>query len=301
MRLSRTQRHEDRCHALWQRAHKPFLFPEWAKHEHEWEAYDLCMAGCKHCGLQHLCSVNTCPYVKCDDGTLVCTITGLCLESLTVSNKEFSDCATTSIAEKDECSDLDGELHTMVFDVLRELLLSNTTATLLRLEHDKLTRRRIHLFHKNARRIKTHEKNPNLIDIFTETINQTVLYRTPYILPEQSLLAICQQCTTNIFRVFKLLRINNDKRGWKRSIQRMKSIVVGLVYMTRTGVMWNDTVILPYMSVMNNVLPHEVSLQQIMGLRPKIITETENFIKTSMRSICIGDIMRYLGDQHTML
>lgn len=303
----RTKRlsHEEICHIAWQRMRGPFLLPAWATHKHEWEPYDMGVAGCVKCGVQHTCQPFTCSTVQLEDGASVCPITGLCIPCLRTSVSEFSDCIAADPtrahdAEAQTAAERDESLSALITQTLEELILSPKAEQLLKVERDKLSKRRMITFSKQARQVKV-SSNANMIDILAHTIYRTSNYRTPLILPAETRRELCQTCTGNILRVFKLLNLHGEGRGWKRSIHRTRSLIVGLVYMARMGVMWNDTVILPCMPIMRDVLPQEACLSALFGMRPKIITETENFVKMSIRCTAVSEILRFAGDQHTML
>lgn len=298
--------HAEISHKAWQKIHEPFILPRWAKHEHEWQTYDMDMAGCIKCGEQHVCTVNKCATVQFEDGSSVCAITGLCLPGLWVSNTEYSDCMTTyntvadhamaqqSISERDEA------LLSLITQTLNELILSSTAEQFLRTERNKLIKRRTIAFNKRSRQCKAL-LNPNMIDILAYTIHNTCNYRTPQIIASDTRERIVHICAANIVRVFKLLNLHSEPRGWKRSLQRTKSLVVGLIYMTRMGMSWNDTIILPCMPTMRDILPQESCLSSMFGMRAKIITETENFVKMSLRTTTVANILRFAGDQYTMV
>ena len=91
---------EGMCHRVWRCIHSPFLVPVWSHHKHTWNAYDLDMAGCTVCGVQHVCSVATCEAIQCEDGNAICPITGFELPLLRLSENEYSECVTKPNEEK---------------------------------------------------------------------------------------------------------------------------------------------------------------------------------------------------------
>jgi hypothetical protein len=58
-----------------------------------WEVYDFHLAGCMMCGAMHICVDCYCPVEKNDKGHEICTITGLCVKTVSFSNEEFVDTA----------------------------------------------------------------------------------------------------------------------------------------------------------------------------------------------------------------
>ena len=75
---------------------------------------------------------------------------------------------------------------------------------------------------------------------------------------------------------------------------RIRSITIGLLYLMRTGVQFHGIVVLPRCPVLQYVLPMESYLYKNYGIRSKIITETENLIKSIIRS-CSMDTLSKCG------
>ena len=160
------------------------------------------------------------------------------------------------------------------------------------MEFRKLVKRRTNIFNKLAKMAKAHP-NSNMISILSKTIHLSGNYRTPVFLPRATREAICLSCTPKIMRVLQLIRCNTDVSQCKHSIQRTKSLIIGLIYMTRMGVIWNNVVILAQVPMMQEILPQENALGAIFGVRPKIITETENFLKMNIRCTNFKDILKF--------
>jgi hypothetical protein len=79
-------------HRLWVKIRRPFIIPQSiCAHVDGWEIYDMHLAGCKHCGVMHLCTHDTCPKTVNDEGHSICNITGLCTKMLNFSNLEYID------------------------------------------------------------------------------------------------------------------------------------------------------------------------------------------------------------------
>lgn len=79
-----------RLHNIWLRAHGDLVMPqEICLHELQWQVYDMHLAGCLQCGAQHVCNTGACEIYINDEGDQICSITGLCLESLNLSHTEF--------------------------------------------------------------------------------------------------------------------------------------------------------------------------------------------------------------------
>lgn len=84
----------NRIHSIWKAIREPFIIPQSiCQHKGSatmWEVYDFNVAGCKMCGMLHLCvQGGTCPLEKNSEGHDICTITGFCTKMLNFSDKEY--------------------------------------------------------------------------------------------------------------------------------------------------------------------------------------------------------------------
>ena len=54
---------------IWRKIRTPFVVPQ-SICDHpttQWEVYDIDQAGCKHCGIHHICDISTCNTVTADE------------------------------------------------------------------------------------------------------------------------------------------------------------------------------------------------------------------------------------------
>lgn len=62
-----------------------------------------------------------------------------------------------------------------------------------------------------------------------------------------------------------------------------REFICSMLYLMRTGVTYQHKCILPKIDLLNAILPQQVFLHKIFGIRPKCITEGENIIKLDTR------------------
>jgi hypothetical protein len=65
--------------------------------------------------------------------------------------------------------------------------------------------------------------------------------------------------------------------------QDVQKLTVGVMYLMRSGVVWENEQILPRMPGVVSLLPPEPMLRSFFGIHPKCITEVENRLKFCLR------------------
>lgn len=287
------------CHVAWQRCYKWFLLPPWADHEHEWEVYDFTMAGCRLCGAQHVCGHGMCNESLIDHtGTeKVCVITGLCAPTLRTAETEFTDCnsinstdATLLMSLKTN-NDKDEEFLLFTQTIVKRTIMSSQTDKALKDEWERNVEKRVLSFIRVARN-KKRENGTNLLDIFRYVMHETIASRRVIFLSHKDKERICTTCSRHIFCLLKTLHCEFGVSFLRRGEQKRQSIAVGLLYIMRTGITVRGVEILPSMPILKSILPHETLLQDFFRLRPKIITETENFIKAHLRIVSVHTLRK---------
>jgi hypothetical protein len=290
---------EEILHLAWRGKMGDFVCPTWARHIHQWETYDMHVAGCKICGVQHVCNLGLCNTERFDDGVVLCDITGLCMPCLHVASSEYSECVTyesnlqnrIGVQTKEE---FDEQLMATIENFLMILIQSRESENAVREEKLRAAKKRQFVFNRVARKMKLQGR-ANMLDIFSVMLHETGCIREPRLLTEKARQEVCTQCKIHVFRLLKLMFAFKDVRGWKRSVTKTKALILGIVYMMRTGVKVNDMIVLPHFEILADILPHESFLFNAFGVRAKIITETENLVKLTIRAIPMKNILEHFS------
>lgn len=66
-----------------------------------WQKYDFNQAGCLLCGTMHICFDGLCPVQKSEEGYDICTITAMCVKSVSFSRDEYMDTVAMFSCETD--------------------------------------------------------------------------------------------------------------------------------------------------------------------------------------------------------
>jgi hypothetical protein len=99
---------------------------------------------------------------------------------------------------------------------------------------------------------------------------------------EESVNTTLEKCTTQITRLLRILLTHSDRTF---PPYKMRSISIGLVYLMRTGLFIHGMIILEAIPELHNILPPESALEELTGLKPKLVTETENIVKHIIRTL----------------
>ena len=179
--------------------------------------------------------------------------------------------------------DLTHQIHAWI----QELLCSSATLATLRQENTRRIGRLQALFVRTARRQRLRDGALNLIDVCAAMAVGAAQARVPDLeRTDEERRALAQHCTDRVIHFL-------DRFPWAPSIGavaslipllKLRGFVVGVVYMMRSGVCLCDSVeILPRIAALRECLPSEGHLPTHFGLSNKIITETENTIKGTLR------------------
>ena len=66
---------------------------------------------------------------------------------------------------------------------------------------------------------------------------------------------------------------------------KLRSTVIGLLYMIRQGIIVHELVVLPRLPGLSALLPLESHLDTTFNVKAKCITETENVVKIILRNV----------------
>jgi hypothetical protein len=277
---------------IWQRLRRPFRYPR-AGHTCSWERYDADRAGCMLCGALHKCNGSMidceCPLVETDEGGHVCLITGLCISEVRAATCEFVDHACFDHAR--ECKPLEDEgLHDKVTSIIRHFLTSNKTITCRRLEYEKYMQRTKQTFWKVLKQRKRDHSYtlPCLCSVVAEVAHleqlqqfqgsRTVMFNSSEYdeLVDRVVNISASNITTCIVQIHGM--------GFRKLCQggKFQSMIVGMLYMSRTGLHISNLFRLPAVRGVQDLLPSETYLNSL-GISNKVICDTENEIKSCIR------------------
>jgi hypothetical protein len=264
------------AHAIWRTIRRPFRYPSCA--EHVWEVYDCNAAGCLKCGAAHFCHANAvdnrCPLVVCDDHSRVCTITGMVLSEVRHGPNEYLDTAVQPVERPgNTLLDVDAEVHSILFR-----LLQGAQARRYREEENGRQGRKLasalqkslkQAKMRGATRVCPHHH-------LAEVMGQERNLRFVSAASER----LVEQCSKHI--VVALVDLHS-KGVRTAGGNRLQGLVCGLLYLLRTGLTYQNLVLLASIEEISGCLPHENKLEAYFGISSKVICETENEIKLVFR------------------
>ncbi len=265
-------------HAIWHRTRGPFHCMHCRSHE--WERYDCNRAGCLRCGVAHECAGNLvdshCPLAHLDDGTVCCTVTGLCVPAVRYSPNEYIDhagpesCAPASALAARSLAQ--ASIHEEVIATVAWFLTGQQAE---RSKNEEISRVLQRARHALVRALKQHKMEsralPCLPTVLANALNALRPRRYTPATPE-----LCQTCAEGVEICLRDIQAPSTPA-------HRTNLVVGLLYLMKQGLVLNNTQWLPRVHLLRYCLPHENCLERCFGLSMKLICETENEIKLALR------------------
>jgi len=264
-------------HCIWKRVRGPFYRVSCA--EHKWESYDIQHSGCLLCGAHHECSdslgTNKCPLIHTDEGGLCCTITGYCIPTLNLSDKEFVDHVQFVAAP--------GASHPPmpkleeIQSVVRWFLTGSQSTKCKSEEITKTILKYQFALVKALKqsKLRRHRSSASTRPCVVSAISQALHHIKPKHVRRASE-ELCTFCSTHIFKCLNSLRL--------ASVQTRKiNIIIGMLYLMKQGLVIQNVQWLPRVPALSQCLPHETSLEKTFKLCMKLVCETENEIKLALR------------------
>jgi hypothetical protein len=275
----------------WVCMRRPFLLPTGlVGHDcgEHWEKFDVDKAACKVCSKLHVCNSHTCTRIIENDG-LICDVTGLFLGQRLIHVNDFPHTAENYYRlESSPSTSLTSDLGTDVDSitrVLKSILASKNTQKSIDNETGKLLNKLRMLGLRRMRQYRMMKRIPNLCDI-DAYLHQSL---SGHRIPPPSVSSSDQErneCITlaalSISRLIAFMRTHCTNIP---SCVKQGGVVVGMLYMMRTGVTIDNITVLPRISQLKRLLPLEQHLPTFFNVRAKVVTEAENVIKYNMRGV----------------
>jgi hypothetical protein len=277
----------------WVCMRRPFLLPPGlAGHvcDNHWEKFDVDKAACKVCSCIHVCSVCTCPSTHELDG-VICNITGLFLSQRLVDQYDFPANPETKFASKQISNLFVQESPVDMTDVdsitrlVANILTSKKTQLSISMETDKLMNKMRSICLRKMRVYRLSKRTPNLceLDAYLHTVLQG------HRVPPQSVVSSMEERVGCIkFAAMAICRLITFMRTYCKNVPscvKQGGIVVGMLYMMRSGVTIDNITVLPRIPRLKHILPLEQHLPTFFNIRAKVVTEAENVIKYNMRGV----------------
>jgi hypothetical protein len=267
-----------RSEETWRYLHWPFELCVLARGQHEcvWQVFDADRAGCLRCAFIHKCSAETCRLLQTEEA-MVCDVTGLCLVTKNFVQKQYSDCvayqgsSTTSESSRIELN----EVH----KVVRHLLCSEQSTRCNTRLMNKFNSLLYHQLQHHCMQNPTETTNAiETIESGLHSVCQRIDLPLCMPLAETELLvdACAQEICTLMSICYNKLRLHIRPSD-------VQDMVVGLLFLMRTGITVHGVCVLPPIPRLVNLLPVENMLPKIFNLQCKTITDVENKIKMQIR------------------
>lgn len=306
------------CIAIWRILRRPFaLPPRLAGHvcSGHWEAIDIDIAGCRVCGLVHVCidspasATQTLPprrvamardsavfcglgsiHAKCvlvfDDcegnHVSVCDITGYCVREKMFVENEFTETVAVQLDHSPRSRPVNRDL---VHCFVSRLLVSDEAE---RCQSSECVRANSKLEGLFVRLVKDFKMQfpataPNLVMLASELATRSRNIRLGLQRFDHGMrTGVANACTDSMMILLMTLY---DSCPHVLHLTKMEVLVTGLLYLMRSGLNMQGVVLLPSVPVLHVLLPHESSLQPFFGMKSKCITEVENVVKVHLRGL----------------
>ena len=248
------------------------------------------IAACDLCGFMHVCrDTTTCQSSMDDNGYPVCVTTGYAIPYLSKCNGEYVDTVGPDIVDASK-KNVDKahyaeNIGPVILAQIMEIMVGSKWEHCANVETGKqIARRKATLFRylKNFK-MQNRGKIPNMAVAVCYMVNSSNNWRNLWLVSEEDRLNLCTWCAAQIIKHIMLLRSVSPEIV---STSRLRNITVGLLYQMRSGVIMHGVVLLPKSIHLCRVLPMEIFLESVFGIRSKCITETENIIKVSCLLQC---------------
>lgn len=267
---------ETGMHSIWKEVRGPFY--KLGCQKHLWECYSHGAAGCTHCGFEHNCENKDCSeLVTLDDGVVVCSVTGLIVRRIQWGAEFLTTCQFSEpyaqIKEQKQTAALVASCD-MIEEWVSELLCSDKVKLAHKTEFEKLLNQIDVCIVRFVRKFK---KKTNTLFCIPDLISY-ILHSVKLSPKGENGKPLVEKCTIVLRRcVMNLRQIRASSNTFN------KNFIIGLLYLMRQGLIWENHIWLQKITELNRILPSECHLKRVFGISPKSICETENEVKSILR------------------
>ena len=303
----------------WMRWHLTFMYPPMYRgHKHVWSTINSECVGCTLCGVVHSCSslanIVPCDVEQQDDSSLVCTYTGVVVNSTSFYDPE-SSIADYNAGYFQMHVDTHPQLHTARNPSLQQKIevLDNITANMIHLlfysakarhardtERVRFNRKLSSVFTAHVSRSKNSFAHCNVVSGIEACIFSVASYRRPVnaedLPPPQHFLSLQRVIVSLLSRVELPRQFIFSEQN-----EKMKNLVISLLYISSDGISFDGHVYLPKFPGLKVILPLELVLSKCFGIQPKIVTDGENVIKMSIKNAPQKSLHTYATGSPSML
>tara|TARA_B100001094_G_C18191800_1_gene807794 strand:- start:1886 stop:2791 length:906 start_codon:yes stop_codon:yes gene_type:complete len=271
--------------SIWKQLRKPFALTEQMNtlHSCKWENIEIDTLGCVLCGAIHACHIDTCEVVHVSDAT-VCVVSGVCVKTQNFKQEEFCDrvapycfCESISVKKRTVSSDV---VNSHVNEILCSISTEESFEVNIQRELQKVILKCTKYLDSEC--VQTG-KSCNVIsmieNVFSEQSNRNKML-CGY---NRQLRKKCaQKVMQKITSILNFYQLHCNK-----SIKplEIKTYVVGLLYLMRSGVIVNNLQVVGRVDLLSCILPSENLLDSFFSFRSKNITDIENRFKLFFRQI----------------
>lgn len=279
------RKHRAHVGEVWRRLRAPFKLPIQlhdviCKQKEAWEAIDIDLAGCKNCGIIHDCQSEKDCVLEVGEACTVCTITGFCVREKVYADTEFADTVMLGTGESSPKSNL--VEYEMVYMHVSKILCSDDARQCLEQEKARVAGRLQHLCYRILKDHKMEGRGvPNMCTLACMLASRSRTIRMcPISFDLEHRVEVAKTASQAITRL--ACALINVYPGMFR-LMRMDLVVVGLLYLMRSGLVLHGVTVLPSNPELAWLLPLESYLFPCFQIRCKTITEVENLVKINVR------------------
>jgi len=268
---------------VWRRIRRPFRYPCCAKNKCQWELFGPDQAGCLKCGSVHQCFENqvdnVCPLATLDDCSRACTITGIVVREVRHAASEYTDTCSVPLEYRDDRSCLPPDLDADIYNAISYILLSDKANKYRNSENNKVSSKLAQSLHKSLKAFKM--KGSGGLPVLHTHLAWLFYSETNVRFIQEASHDLVNQCA----RVISQCIVDLHKKGIKITPGvSLQNLVVGLMYLLRTGLTYEKHVLLPCIEEVALVLPNENRLENVFGISCKSICIVENITKYLWRN-----------------
>jgi hypothetical protein len=288
--------HRELVGETWRRLRRPFAIPRLlhgtvCKNHEAWEAIDIDLSGCRRCGEIHDCQTEKDCVLEVDNCSTVCTITGFCVKEKMFAETEFAD---TVILQRGSSSPRSRQVeYEMVLMHVSSVLCSDDARQCLAQENARVSQKLQHLFYRILKEYKLGgHRVPNLCSLAAALAARARSVRMcPIVFDLGKRMQVSRVAAKAITRL--ACALTNVYPDIFR-LMRIDLVVIGLLYLMRSGLVLHGVTVLPSHPELTWLLPLESYLFPCFQIRCKTITEVENLVKINVRLLS-GQQLQRLG------